>query len=141
VAFLLAFASRTPTRDRLHIFTTNYDLCFERAAGDLGLVALDGFSFSQPRRFDPGFFDYDIVRRSTASTDGPNYVPGVFQYFKLHGSVDWALNGKGGVAIDPKTLSRSELERMTRRYASEILPLIGPERDIPAPSGERHPQC
>jgi glutamate dehydrogenase (NAD(P)+) len=40
---------------------------------------------------------------------------------------------KGGVAIDPKTLSRAELERMTRRYASEILPLIGPERDIPAP--------
>jgi glutamate dehydrogenase (NAD(P)+) len=40
---------------------------------------------------------------------------------------------KGGVIVDPKSLSRSELERMTRRYASEILPLIGPERDIPAP--------
>jgi glutamate dehydrogenase (NAD(P)+) len=40
---------------------------------------------------------------------------------------------KGGVAVDPKALNRSELERMTRRYASEILPLIGPERDIPAP--------
>jgi len=40
---------------------------------------------------------------------------------------------KGGVAVDPKALSRSELERMTRRYASEILPFIGPERDIPAP--------
>jgi glutamate dehydrogenase (NAD(P)+) len=40
---------------------------------------------------------------------------------------------KGGVSVDPKNLSRAELERMTRRYASEILPLIGPERDIPAP--------
>jgi glutamate dehydrogenase (NAD(P)+) len=40
---------------------------------------------------------------------------------------------KGGVALDPKALSRGELERMTRRYASEILPLIGPEKDIPAP--------
>lgn len=40
---------------------------------------------------------------------------------------------KGGIAVEPKDLSRSELERMTRRYASEILPLIGPERDIPAP--------
>ena len=40
---------------------------------------------------------------------------------------------KGGVAVDPKALSRSKLERMTRRYASEILPFIGPERDIPAP--------
>jgi glutamate dehydrogenase (NAD(P)+) len=40
---------------------------------------------------------------------------------------------KGGVVVDPKQLSRTELERLTRRYASEILPLIGPERDIPAP--------
>ena len=40
---------------------------------------------------------------------------------------------KGGVSVDPKQLNRSELERMTRRYASEILPFIGPERDIPAP--------
>jgi glutamate dehydrogenase (NAD(P)+) len=40
---------------------------------------------------------------------------------------------KGGVSVNPKQHSRAELERMTRRYASEILPLIGPERDIPAP--------
>jgi glutamate dehydrogenase (NAD(P)+) len=40
---------------------------------------------------------------------------------------------KGGITVDPRQLSRAELERMTRRYASEILPLIGPERDIPAP--------
>jgi glutamate dehydrogenase (NAD(P)+) len=40
---------------------------------------------------------------------------------------------KGGVSVNPKQHSRGELERMTRRYASEILPLIGPERDIPAP--------
>jgi glutamate dehydrogenase (NAD(P)+) len=40
---------------------------------------------------------------------------------------------KGGVAVNPKQHSRAEMERMTRRYASEILPLIGPERDIPAP--------
>jgi glutamate dehydrogenase (NAD(P)+) len=40
---------------------------------------------------------------------------------------------KGGVVVDPKALSRGELERMTRRYAAEMLPLVGPERDIPAP--------
>jgi glutamate dehydrogenase (NAD(P)+) len=40
---------------------------------------------------------------------------------------------KGGVIVDPRTLSAGELERMTRRYASEILPLLGAERDIPAP--------
>ena len=40
---------------------------------------------------------------------------------------------KGGIAVDPATLSRSENERLTRRYTSEILPIIGPEHDIPAP--------
>lgn len=40
---------------------------------------------------------------------------------------------KGGVAVDPRGLSSRENERLTRRYTSEILPIIGPERDIPAP--------
>lgn len=40
---------------------------------------------------------------------------------------------KGGVRIDPRLYSAAELERVTRRYTSEISPLIGPERDIPAP--------
>jgi glutamate dehydrogenase (NAD(P)+) len=41
--------------------------------------------------------------------------------------------GKGGVVCDPKSMSRGELERLTRRYAFEIAPIIGPDRDIPAP--------
>ncbi|MGA7255986.1 MAG: Glu/Leu/Phe/Val dehydrogenase, partial [Terracidiphilus sp.] len=40
---------------------------------------------------------------------------------------------KGGVTCDPKHMSQGELERMTRRYTSAILPIIGPEKDIPAP--------
>ena len=40
---------------------------------------------------------------------------------------------KGGVICDPKLLSQGELERMTRRYTSEIIDFIGPEKDVPAP--------
>ena len=40
---------------------------------------------------------------------------------------------KGGVAIAPKQFSRPELQRLTRRYAAEIFPLIGPDKDVPAP--------
>lgn len=40
---------------------------------------------------------------------------------------------KGGVVLDPKLLSQNELERLTRRFATEISVIIGPERDIPAP--------
>ena len=41
--------------------------------------------------------------------------------------------GKGGVRCDPAALSTSELERLTRRYTWEISPLLGPDKDIPAP--------
>ncbi|MBV8161586.1 MAG: Glu/Leu/Phe/Val dehydrogenase [Acidimicrobiia bacterium] len=41
--------------------------------------------------------------------------------------------GKGGVRCDPRRLSLGELERVTRRYTLEILPLLGPDKDIPAP--------
>jgi glutamate dehydrogenase (NAD(P)+) len=40
---------------------------------------------------------------------------------------------KGGIAVDPRAYSPAELERLTRRYTSEILPIIGPDQDIPAP--------
>ncbi len=40
---------------------------------------------------------------------------------------------KGGIKVDPTTLSKGELKRLTRRYTAMILPIIGPERDIPAP--------
>ena len=41
--------------------------------------------------------------------------------------------GKGGVIVDPRNLSMHELEGLTRRFTTEISPLIGPDRDIPAP--------
>src|SRR5947207_1258578 len=41
--------------------------------------------------------------------------------------------GKGGVRCDPRSLSLHELERLTRRYAWEIMPLLGPDKDVPAP--------
>ncbi len=41
--------------------------------------------------------------------------------------------GKGGIRVDPHSLSTNELERLTRRYATEIAPIIGPNIDIPAP--------
>jgi len=48
--------------------------------------------------------------------------------------------GKGGIRVDPRTLSKGELERLTRRYAADLSDLFGPESDVPAPdvnTGER----
>jgi glutamate dehydrogenase (NAD(P)+) len=47
---------------------------------------------------------------------------------------------KGGIRVDPTKLSNKELERMTRRYTSEIGIVIGPQRDIPAPDVNTNPQ-
>jgi glutamate dehydrogenase (NAD(P)+) len=47
---------------------------------------------------------------------------------------------KGGVLVDPKTLSLAEKERLTRRYAAELIPVIGPQKDIPAPDMGTGPQ-
>jgi glutamate dehydrogenase (NAD(P)+) len=48
--------------------------------------------------------------------------------------------GKGGIKVDPRSLSKGELERLTRRYAADLSDLFGPESDVPAPdvnTGER----
>ena len=48
--------------------------------------------------------------------------------------------GKGGVTCDPGTLSRGELERVTRRYAAELVEVVGPDKDVPAPDVGTTPQ-
>ncbi|MCD6503395.1 MAG: Glu/Leu/Phe/Val dehydrogenase [Euryarchaeota archaeon] len=48
--------------------------------------------------------------------------------------------GKGGVIVDPKQLSESELERLSRSYIRAISPIIGPDKDIPAPDVNTNPQ-
>lgn len=83
--------SRRRVRDaRLQVFTTNYDLCFEVAASEIGCVVLDGFSFTRPRRYDPRYFGYDIVRRRRGTDETTQFLEGVFLLYKLHGSVNWA---------------------------------------------------
>lgn len=100
--------SRRRVRDsRLRLFSTNYDLCFEIAAGRQGLVVLDGFSFTQPRHFDPRFFLYDIVRRPTTGDEVGTPLEGVFHLNKLHGSVNWSRSGDGEIEIVAKPTPES----------------------------------
>lgn len=90
--------SRRRVRDqRLRVFTTNYDLCFERAAALVGGVALDGFSFTSPRHYDSRYFSYDIIRRPRYGDDLGHFLEGVFLLYKLHGSVNWARESDGAI--------------------------------------------
>jgi hypothetical protein len=100
--------SRRRVRDsRLKVFTTNYDLCFETAAGSQGLVVLDGFSFTQPRQFDPRFFLYDIVRRPSTGEEVGTPLEGVFHLYKLHGSVNWSRKADSRIEIEPSPTPES----------------------------------
>jgi len=90
--FLRRLVRREPRRPRANLFTTNYDLCFETAAARIGLPVIDGFSFSVPPRFQPEVFDYDIVTSSSYSKE-PDFVPRLLRLYKLHGSVDWHMQG------------------------------------------------
>jgi glutamate dehydrogenase (NAD(P)+) len=55
--------------------------------------------------------------------------------------VDLPFGGaKGGVIVDPRSVSAAELQNLTRRFTSEISPIIGPDRDIPAPDLGTNPQ-
>lgn len=66
------------------------------------MVVLDGFSFTQPRQFDPRFFLYDIVRRPTIGDEVGTPLEGVFHIYKLHGSVNWARKAEGEIEIEAK---------------------------------------
>ena len=87
--FLRRVARRRARDPRLKLFTTNYDLCFETAAARLALVPITGFSFTEPRHFDPRYFAFDIVRNSAIENDVSTPLEGVFHHYKLHGSVNW----------------------------------------------------
>ena len=108
-----------------------------------------GVVVSIPTRMDDGrtevFEGYRVQHNVTRgpSKGGIRYHPDVTldEVRALAMWMTWkcALTGlpfggaKGGIACDPKAMSKGELERMTRRYASEIVNEIGPEIDIPAP--------
>ena len=124
----------------------------------LGLSENDWQTLSTPRRVlqvavplrrDNGDVEmYDGYRVQYSTTRGPSkggvrYHPDVDldETISLAMLMTWKCaltnlpygGAKGGIAIDPSKLSARENERLTRRYTSEILPIIGPERDIPAP--------
>lgn len=93
VAFLMSFASRTGTRDRLGIFTTNYDRIVEEAADLAGLHLLDRFTGMLSPVFRASRLNLDMHYNPPGIRGEPRYLEGVARYTKLHGSLDWVQNG------------------------------------------------
>lgn len=109
--FIKKLARRKAKDNRIKLFTTNYDTCFEEAAGLLGITVIDGFTFSTPRIYSPQFFDYDIIKRDgNIASNTPKYLEGVFHLYKLHGSVNWfkKKNDEGSFIIEQKEADDAE---------------------------------
>lgn len=93
IDFLMSFASRTGTRDRLNIFTTNYDRLIETGAEIAGIHLLDRFVGTLAPFFRSSRLDLDIHYNPPGIRGEPRYLEGVARFTKLHGSVDWLATG------------------------------------------------
>lgn len=94
VMFLMSFASRTGTRDRLNIFTTNYDRLIEAGADVAGLRLIDRFVGALSPIFRSSRMDVDMHYNPPGIRGEPRYLEGVARFTKLHGSLDWINIGE-----------------------------------------------
>ena len=92
VNFLLSFASRTGNRERLNIFTTNYDRLIEIGAELAGVHLMDRFIGTMMPVFRSSRLNLDIHYNPPGIRGEPRYLEGVARLTKLHGSVDWVQN-------------------------------------------------
>lgn len=89
VTFLMSFASRNVSRDRLNIFTTNYDRVIEAGAELAGIHLLDRFLGNLMPIFRTSRLDLDLHYSTPGIRGEPRYLEGVARITKLHGSIDW----------------------------------------------------
>ena len=154
-------ATITAEKNAYQVALENFDLAADALDLEQSLRAMIQYpervlAVSVPVRMDSGKivrFQGYRVQHSTArgpAKGGIRYDPNVTEE-EVKALATWMTwkcavvnipfgGGKGGVTCNPKEMSLGELERLTRRYASAILPLIGPEQDILAPDVYTNPQ-
>lgn len=92
VNFILSFASRTGNRERLNIFTTNYDRLIEVGAELAGIHLMDRFVGTMMPIFRSSRLNLDLHYNPPGIRGEPRYLEGVARMTKLHGSIDWIQN-------------------------------------------------
>jgi hypothetical protein len=88
-SFLLSFASRTASRERLHLFTTNYDRLLEHGCDLAGIRTIDRFVGALNPVFRASRVDVDYHYNPPGIRGEPRFMEGVIRLTKLHGSLDW----------------------------------------------------
>lgn len=126
VMFIMSFASRTGTRDRLNIFTTNYDRLIEAGADVAGLRLIDRFVGALSPVFRSSRMDVDMHYNPPGIRGEPRYLEGVARFTKLHGSLDWINVGDDirriGLPFGAKTLKPFlEVAGLSEDYSSLMI--------------------
>lgn len=88
-SFLLSFASRAASRERLHVFTSNYDRLIEHGCDLAGLRIIDRFVGALNPVFRASRVEVDVHYNPPGIRGEPRFMEGVIRYTKLHGSLDW----------------------------------------------------
>lgn len=96
-AFLLSFSSRAASRERLNLFTTNYDRFLEYGCDEIGVILLDRFKGKIQPIFRNTRLELDYHYNPPGIRGEPRYVEGVARMTKLHGSIDWNFKGHGKI--------------------------------------------
>ena len=133
--FLLPFASRAATRERTHIFTTNYDRLIEFGCDLLGLRVVDRFVGNLAPVFHSSRLGVDLHYNPPGIRGEPRYLEGVVRLSKLHGSVDWrrALGPSGSVEVQRCSLpfgANDEHPEVPRRAGDELLVYPNAAKDV-----------
>ncbi len=116
MSFLLSFASRSATRERLNFFTTNYDRIVEFGAELAGLHLIDRFIGTICPIFRSSRLGIDLHYNPPGIRGEPRYLEGVVNFTKLHGSLDW-------------TSSRGHVKRNSLPYGAENIATYIEEAD------------
>jgi hypothetical protein len=93
-SFLISFSSRTASRDRLNIITTNYDRFIEYACDSAGIIILDSFTGKINPIMRTNKISLDYHYNPPGIRGEPRYVEGVVRYTKIHGSLDWKFESR-----------------------------------------------
>lgn len=96
-AFLLSFSSRAASRERLNLFTTNYERFLEFGCDEVGVILLDRFKGKLQPIFRNTRLELDFHYNPPGIRGEPRYVEGVVRMTKLHGSIDWRFESHGKI--------------------------------------------
>lgn len=94
-SFLLSFASRAASRERLHVFTSNYDRLIEHGSDLAGLRIIDRFVGALNPVFRSSRVEVDVHYNPPGIRGEPRFMEGVVRLTKLHGSLDWHFSKEG----------------------------------------------